>query len=116
MTTDRRLGQAEINRRMWRWGDAEIARFTKRVALFRRRGLSESQAERVADRLALRDQERDERHLCIECANLTGGGNCAAAAGDYDADPLAPVRHPSKFIFQRCHGFAWAMPLPEEST
>lgn len=64
------MDQAELNRVMNRWGDAQVRRFLFRVALFMRRGLPEDTAERVADRLAFRDQDLDERRLCIECVHI----------------------------------------------
>lgn len=91
------------------WTDAEIIRFVKRVGLFVRRGCAADRAERIADRLARRDQERDERRLCIECAHLQQDGGCFAGK-TFSPDPLAPVRWPVKFVFQRCRGFAWQTP------
>ena len=53
---------------------AEIDTFTARVDLFMRRGLDESEAERLADGLVLRDRKGGERRLCLECAHLRPGG------------------------------------------
>jgi hypothetical protein len=61
---------------MERWGDREIARFQFRHGLLMRRGLSDGAAERLADRLALRDQDRDDRRLCLECAALLSSTRC----------------------------------------
>jgi hypothetical protein len=49
---------------------AEIATFETRFHLFGARGLDLKQAEAMADRLALRDREGDERRLCFECVHL----------------------------------------------
>lgn len=46
---------------------------TGRLALFTDRGLSMEEAQAMADRLAGRDLESDDRRLCIECAHLSGG-------------------------------------------
>ncbi|MGB7480967.1 MAG: hypothetical protein WA924_11605 [Burkholderiaceae bacterium] len=46
---------------------------TARLALFTDRGLSMEQAEELADRLAGRDLESDNRRLCVECSHLSGG-------------------------------------------
>ena len=91
------------------WTDAEITRFTKRVALFKRRHQSEDQAERIAERLVLRDRELDRRRLCIECANLTQGKACFVA-DKAPAHALSPIKLPLTTILQRCTGFAWQVP------
>lgn len=44
-----------------------------RLALFTDRGLNLEDAQAMADRLAGRDQCRDERRLCMECSHLSGG-------------------------------------------
>ena len=57
--------------------------FTARLALFADRGLSIAEAEAIAERLARRDLELDDRRLCLEClAALIGGG---AASGKRSA-------------------------------
>ena len=70
------LSKSEINSRMRRWGDREIYRFAFREALFRRRGLTSNEAEVLADRLALRDQESDDRRVCMECQHIRPQGRC----------------------------------------
>ena len=93
------MTQSEINARMTtRWGDREIGRFTFRAGLFQRRGLPKAEAEFLADRLALRDQERDDRRVCRECTHAKPMLRCAA--GGY---PVADV------LF-RCHQFGWKTP------
>lgn len=62
--------------RMPAWGEAQIRRYTFREALFRRRGVSADVAERLGDRLATRDHERDDRRVCLECSNLQRGNTC----------------------------------------
>lgn len=49
--------------------------FVERVALFAERGLSAEEAEAMADQLARRDLERDERRVCLECLYLFGGAD-----------------------------------------
>ena len=56
--------------------DRQIARMQFRIGLFQRRGLSEAKAESLADRLALRDDQRDDRRLCLECAALLSAVRC----------------------------------------
>lgn len=56
----------------WNWSDTEIAIFTKRTQLFQRRGMSVKDAEQVSERLLVRDRDRDDRRLCIECRHCNG--------------------------------------------
>lgn len=45
-----------------------------RQALFMQRGATHQEAERLADKLVLRDREDDDRRLCLECRHLRGMG------------------------------------------
>lgn len=84
------------------WADEEIKRFLAREGMFIRRGLSASDAERLAEKCLDRDRAPDWRdmHACIECKHLQSGGRCAATKRD--ALP--------KEIFHRCHSFGWQVP------
>lgn len=82
------------------WDDKQIARFNYRVGLFKRRGLPEPQAEDLADRLAERDWERDDRRVCIECNGLQRGNTCANNRSN------APL----PTILQRCPNFSFQVP------
>lgn len=94
---------------MQRWGDREIARFTFRIALFARRGLQANDAERWADRLALRDQERDDRRSCLECEHMQRDGGCFAARQRWI--PGVGTRFAvMPFVLQRCNRFEWVKP------
>lgn len=53
---------------------AEIDTFTARLARFTDKGVSHSDAERLADKLVMRDREQDDRRLCLECTHLGGYG------------------------------------------
>lgn len=90
---------AAINARMTPWKDAEFRRFDFRIGLFKRRGMTQGEAESTADRLALRDQERDDRRLCVECSNLRPQLRCATN-----------TNWPIDGALQRCPGFAWERP------
>lgn len=96
------------------WGDREIARFTFRVALFKRRGLAESDAETLADRLYERDFERDERRVCIECKCLQRSGHCIAAKQgrltEIKTGRSADFFTPPQQLLQRCEGFEFVTP------
>jgi hypothetical protein len=86
------------------WDDTEICTFTTRVLTFVRRGVGPTNADDLAERLTLRDRERDDRRLCLECVRLDGRGRCmAASAGELSgADRrLEPVQT----ILVRCEGF-----------
>ena len=90
--------QALINAAMRPWCDAEFRRFAFRVALFGRRGMDEDTAEIVADRLARRDQQHDDRRICFECANWQRSRTCFLNL------PTSPLQ------LVRCHGFEWVKP------
>ena len=86
---------------------AEIDRFRCRVVSFIRRGITDSQAELVADRLVIRDREQDDRRTCLECNTYRPGrcGNPRAAGLNGHA-----VGADLATLLQRCPGFA---PLTE---
>lgn len=92
------LTQAEVNKRMLPWADVEFRRFAARMQILSRRHVEN--AEAVADRLILRDQEKDDRRMCCECAHLRPQTRCAAPGGHPIADHL---------LF-RCPQFSWEKP------
>ena len=53
---------------------AEIEIFTARLVRFVDHGLTQPEAECMADRLVNRDRERDDRAVCLECCHLVGHG------------------------------------------
>lgn len=78
--------------------------FALRVQRFTERGMSESDAADLAGRLSLRDQDGDDRRICLECSHLGSSGRCIAAATGRlpgSSPRLAPVQT----ILQRCEGF-----------
>lgn len=100
---------ADPDRYCWPHSDAmngqEISIFTERLAKFTDKGLSLDAAERLADRLVIRDREADDRRLCLECPHLQGRirwrcGNWEAA--DVARDGLAPELVK---MLQRCSGY-----------
>ena len=91
------------------WTDREITRAVFRLALFQRRGMAEQDAGALVDRLALRDQECDDRRVCIECSHLAKDGGCFAARQGWIrvADRrLTPI----KTMLARCECFEWLKP------
>lgn len=103
------MNQAEINRRMLPWRDAEFRRFAFRVGLFKRRGMTQEAAEFLADRLALRDQERDDRRVCDECKHLQTPGTCFAAAQGW-IPSFSRKHQPVRGLLQRCEAFEFSTP------
>ncbi len=61
------------------WTDPEIKRFTRRFEALLERGLPESEAEELAERLLYRDRSgpHDTRRICLECKHLKGS-SCRA--------------------------------------
>lgn len=84
--------------------DAEAETSARRVHLFTDRGMSIEAAGGLADRLALRDQDLDDRRLCLECSYLGTSGRCIAAATG--RLPGASARlEPVQTILMRCEAF-----------
>jgi hypothetical protein len=100
----------------WAWPHSqamtgrEIDTFTARLHHFVRRGLLESDAETLADKLVTRDRDADDRRLCLECVHLAGHAGvwgcrnwqqAGVAVRSQDAQlSAALVNQP-----QRCDGF-----------
>lgn len=101
--------QAAINEAMRPWSDQEIRRFIFRSGLFERRGLQANCAETLADMLALRDQQRDDRRMCLECSSLQRDGGCLAARQGWMVG--VDSRHqPVREVLHRCEQFQWSKP------
>jgi hypothetical protein len=85
--------------------EGELVRMLERVQHGEALGLSEREADELADLLHLRDREGDDRHLCIECQRVRASGvgwRCAA---------LGPI--PTDWVtrqLQRCPTFKGAEP------
>jgi len=89
--------------------DKQMTRMVYRIALFQRRGWTPQHSEHWADRLADRDMDRDERRLCIECANLQRSGICFAATQG-KIPGVAKNWTPVQDILQRCTTFKFQIP------
>jgi len=85
----------------------EIDTFMARVARFTDRGVSYDVAERIAEKLVIRDREGDDRRLCLECSHLQGSWRCGnhVRAGVGRDLPLELV-----LMLQRCPGLQGARP------
>lgn len=97
----------------WCWphtqamNNAEIDTLAARLARFTDRGVTVGDAECLADRLALRDREQDERAVCLECTHLQRAGRCGnwqragIAIRTWDAQLAGDFVN----LLQRCDGF-----------
>lgn len=86
---------------------------TARLARFTDKGLSLDDSEALADRLAIRDSERDDRRICLECTHLRGAG--AWRCGNWEIAGVAirasDAQLPGEMVqlLQRCDGFTGAL-------
>jgi hypothetical protein len=83
----------------------EIKRMVQRLALFAARGLSEGEADRLTDKLLVRDREVfDRRGVCAECVNLKGTGPGRWKCGDTrTTNDLAGAWVGAAFVHLRLH-------------
>lgn len=84
------------------WSDSDISRFLDRRARMLRWGWPELEAEKMAERLTLRDRTADERVSCIECGNYK-----PSRCGNYSRAGLsgAELGRDLAEMLQRCPGF-----------
>ena len=100
---------ADPDRCCWPHSEAmngrKIDTFTARLARFTDKGLSLDDAERLADKLVIRDREGDDRRLCMECAHLHGAGRWRC--GNWEAADMARegLARDLVLTLQRCNGF-----------
>lgn len=106
---------ANPDRCCWPYSEAmngqEIDTLIVRLALFTDKGLSQDEAERLADKLVVRDRESDDRRLCLECVHLQGHGRWRC--GNWSAAGVAQNGLASELAktLQRCNGYATATNL-----
>lgn len=81
--------------------------FLARVALFTDRRLPLEDAEAMAERLARRDMERDERRLCLECLHLSGGEDGRRCSQWRKIGQINGAAIPAELVtlLQRCNAF-----------
>lgn len=81
--------------------------FMARVALFTDRRLPLEDAEAMAERLARRDVERDERRLCLECLHLFGGEDGRRCSQWRKIGQINGAAIPGELVtlLQRCNAF-----------
>ena len=87
------------------WAEAVIARFQARAAAIQRHGHAEQDAEDLAERLHLRDVEREPMVMCVECSHYRAG-----RCGNYRAAGLhvPELARGITVMLQRCPGFVGA--------
>lgn len=87
----------------------EVTKFIAREERFIVKGIRPEVAEATADKLVIRDREKDERRLCLECKHLNGyttlrcnnwkkAGICHSSEGAFVSSDFA-------ILLQRCYGF-----------
>ena len=93
--------------------------FTARVIRFTSKGMSLSDGEALANKLATRDRELDDRLLCLECTHLAGYGagpwSCRAWSRAGIAIKARDAGLPGDLVqqLQRCDGFTHALNISE---
>jgi hypothetical protein len=89
--------------------DADI--FTARLARFTAKGVTHDEAGQLADKLATRDREADDRRLCLECSHLAGYGAGSWRCGNWQRAGVALRARDAGLpgdlvrLLQRCGGF-----------
>lgn len=96
--------------------DVEIERFQARVERLTSRALGLTQAEALADSLLIRDRQRDDRRMCVECIHCTSTRRCSRT--QQAGIGLAPTEMLGDLAMrlQRCPAFKTYRPNPTEST
>jgi hypothetical protein len=102
----------------WAWphstamNTAELDAFTARLARFTDMGMILADAERMADKLLIRDRESDDRRVCMECVNLHRGSRCRQwhRAGIATRSQDAQLPGDLVTMLQRCDGFSDPIP------
>lgn len=105
----------DADRCCWPHSDAmnttELMTFTARLEWFSRRGLDEARADQLADMLTIRDRQRDEQRVCLECSQLGDAGRCLAAAAGRHPEPDRWLK-PDPTVLRHCEMFAMKRGLP----
>ena len=90
---------------------AEIDTFTARLARFTDWGVILEDAERIADRLVIRDREQDDRRLCLECIHLAGQSGATWHCKNWQRAGISLKARDARLAtawvlqLQRCDGF-----------
>jgi hypothetical protein len=90
---------------------AEIVTYAVRLARFADKGVTVDIAESVADKLVIRDRDKDDRRTCLECFNLAGRGAGPWQCRNWQRAGIArrasDAQLPGEVVcaLQRCDGF-----------
>lgn len=96
----------------------EIDTLAARLTLFTDKGMGVQAAERLADKLVIRDRQQDGRRLCLECTRLTGHAAASWVCTDWQRARIAirskDAQLPGELVrqLQRCDGFTLNSPSP----
>ncbi len=87
----------------------ELETFMARLARFSTKGMNIADCEVLADKLVIRDREKDDRHSCFECTHLAGSGSwrCGNGQSAGVAIRARDAQLPTDLVnlLQRCDGF-----------
>ena len=97
----------------WCWPNSpamngrEIGIFSIRLEHLRSLGLDLDSAEKLADRLVIRDRDMDDRIVCFECYHLRNGWRCMnwRNAGVWLQHSNSKLQNDFVHQLQRCPGF-----------
>ena len=90
---------------------AEIDTFAARLHQFNDKGLARNDGEALADKLVLRDRDKDDRRVCPECKHFVGHGAGSWRCGNWQTAGVAirsrDAQLPADLVvqLQRCDGF-----------
>lgn len=89
------------------WTDQEIETFGRRVGVFTKDGLSDMDAERLAETMLNRDRpdSGDDRRVCFECKGLVIKGTRKGVCDFAERLGLRGGFKPVRTVLQRCDGF-----------
>lgn len=101
--------------------ERQFARIKYRTGLFQRRGMEPKAAAELADILAVRDEQRDDRRMCIECRGYqapqpsypnSGCGPAKLLKQGVRKLAFAHTSHMSPIpdLLQRCNAFQFQTP------
>lgn len=81
----------------------EIDTFMSMVVRFTDKGVTMGEAQRMADRLVIRDRDSDDRRSCLECVHLQGTRRCS----NWHAAGVARegLAYSLVTMLQRCGGY-----------
>jgi hypothetical protein len=97
----------------WCWPNSpamngrEIGIFSIRLEHLRSLGLDLDSAEKLADRLVIRDRDKDDRIVCFECCHLRNGWRCMnwRNAGAWVDHSNSNLQNDFVHQLQRCPGY-----------